>query len=90
LYEIAALASANRWFAAQAYSEALKGLLEDILKEGRESGEFERKTPLDLTRQSIFYAFLPFMDPLFLEHSIKLLPEAQVEVTNLVLRSLAP
>lgn len=90
LYEIAAQASAEKWSATQAYSERLQYLLEEILKEGRESGEFERKTPLDETRRSIYYALLPFIDPLFLERSLDLLPDAQVEVTGLVLRSLAP
>lgn len=90
LYEIAAHASSEKWATAQAYTERLQGLLEDILKEGRENGDFERKTPLDETRRSIFYAFLPFIDPVFLERSLDLLPDAQTEVTGLVLRSLAP
>ena len=90
LYEIAALASSEKWAAGVAYLERLQGLLEDILKEGRENGEFERKTPLDETRRSIFYALQPFIDPVFLERSLDVLPDAQVEVTSLVLRSLAP
>ena len=32
----------------------------------------------------------PFIDPVFLERSLDVLPDAQVEVTGLVLRSLAP
>ena len=90
LYEIAAHASSENWEVVQAYTERLQGLLEEILKEGRENGEFERKTPLDETRRSIFYALLPFIDPVFLERSLGLLPDAQTEVTGLVLRSLAP
>jgi AcrR family transcriptional regulator len=90
LYEIAVHASSEKWLTTQIYTERLQGLLEQILKEGRESGEFERKTPLDETRRSIFYAFLPFIDPVFLERSRDLLPDAQTEVTGLVLRSLAP
>ncbi|MFA5963805.1 MAG: TetR/AcrR family transcriptional regulator [Sphingomonas sp.] len=90
LYEIATHASSEKWAIAQAYKEQLQGLLEDILKEGRESGEFERKTPLDETRRSIFYAFLPFIDPVSIVRSLDLLPDAQTEVTGLVLRSLAP
>ena len=90
LYEIAALASSEKWAAGVAYLERLQGLLEDILKEGRENGEFERKTPLDETCRSIFYALQPFIDPVFLERSLDVLPDAQVEVTGLVLRSLAP
>ncbi|HEX7851353.1 MAG TPA: TetR/AcrR family transcriptional regulator [Sphingomonas sp.] len=90
LYEIAAHASSENWSTAQAYTDQLQALLEDILKEGRESGEFERKTPLDETRRAIFYAMKPFIDPVFLERSLGLLPDAQAEVTGLILRSLAP
>ncbi len=90
LYEIAVHASSENWEVVRVYTERLQGLLEEILKEGRESGEFERKTPLDETRRSIFYAFKPFFDPVFLERSLDLLPDAQTEVTGLVLRSLAP
>jgi len=90
LFEIAVHASSENWAPAQAYTERLRHLLEAILKEGREIGEFERKTPLDETVRSIFYALLPFIDPVFLERSLALPPEAQSEVTGLVLRSLAP
>jgi AcrR family transcriptional regulator len=90
LYEIAVHASSENWEVVRAYTERLQRLLEEILREGRESGEFERKTPLDETRRSIFYALLPFINPVFLEHSLALLPDAQTEVTALVLRSLAP
>jgi len=90
LYEIAVNASSENWEVARAYTERLQSLLEEILREGRESGEFERKTPLDETCRSIFYALRPFIDPVFLERSLDLLPDAQTEVTGLVLRSLAP
>ena len=90
LYEIAVHASSENWPAARGYTERLHGLLEAILKEGRESGEFERKTPIDETVRSIFYALLPFIDPVFLERSLDFPPDAQAEVTAMVLRSLAP
>jgi len=90
LYEIAVNASSENWEVARAYTERLQNLLEEILREGRENGEFERKTPLDETCRSIFYAIKPFIDPVFLERSLDLLPDAQTEVTGLVLRSLAP
>lgn len=90
IYEIAANASTEKWPATQAYGDRLRLLIEDIVRQGRESGEFERKTPLDETCRSIYYAFLPFTDPVFLERSLDLLPDAQTEATSLVLRSLAP
>ncbi|MBB4639938.1 TetR/AcrR family transcriptional regulator [Rhizorhapis suberifaciens] len=90
IYEIAALASSEKWSSAQAYTISLQALLATILKAGRESGEFERKTPLDETCRAIFYALLPFIDPLSLERNLNLLPDAPSEVAGLVLRSLAP
>ncbi len=90
LYEIALHASSENWAPAQAYTERLNQLLSSILKEGRESGEFERKTALDETCRSIFYALLPFIDPVFLQRSLDLPSDAQAEVTSLILRSLAP
>jgi len=90
LHEIAVQASSENWPPAQDYTRRLQRLLEAILKEGRESGEFERKTPLDETTRSIFYVFLPFLDPVYFERSLGLPPEANAEVTSLVLRSLAP
>lgn len=90
IYEVATHASSENWLPVQAYVERLQALLEDILKEGRESGEFERKTPIDETRRAIYYALLPFIDPVFLQRSIDILPDAQTEVINLILRSLAP
>ena len=90
IYEVATHASSENWAPVQAYVERLQALLEDILKEGRESGQFERKTPIDETCRAIYYALLLFIDPVFLQRSIDLLPDAQTEVTNLILRSLAP
>ncbi|RVU02164.1 TetR/AcrR family transcriptional regulator [Novosphingobium umbonatum] len=90
IYEIAALSAAEQWGSAQIYKATLKAMLLEIVKDGRESGEFERKTPLDETCRAIFYAMMPFIDPLHLERNLDLLPDAQVEVCGLILRSLAP
>jgi AcrR family transcriptional regulator len=90
IYEIAALSSAEQWASARTYKAALQTMLTEILREGRESGEFERKTPLDETCRAIGYAMMPFIEPLSLERNLDLLPEAQIEVCGLILRSLAP
>jgi hypothetical protein len=90
IYEIAALSASEQWASARTYTATLKAMLIEIVKEGRENGEFERKTPLDETCRSIFYAMMPFIDPLHLERNLDLLPDAQVEVCGLILRSLAP
>jgi AcrR family transcriptional regulator len=90
IYEVAALSALEQWNSARYYSATLRLIVEDLVREGRENGEFERKTPLDETCRAIFYAMMPFIDPLHLERNLDLLPEAQNEVTSLILRSLAP
>lgn len=90
IYDIAAYSAAEQWNSATRYKETLKTMLEEIVRSGRESGEFERKTPLDETCRAIFYAMVPFVDPLHLERNLDLLPDAQTEITGLILRSLAP
>src|SRR5438045_1690543 len=42
IYDVAAHASSEYWAPVQAYVERLQDLLEDILREGRQSGQFER------------------------------------------------
>jgi AcrR family transcriptional regulator len=90
IYDIAAHAAAEQWSPSVAYKETLKEMLQEIVKSGRKSSEFERKTPLDEACRAIFYAMTPFVDPLHLERNLDLLPDAQAEVTSLILRSLAP
>jgi AcrR family transcriptional regulator len=90
IYDITKYSTTEQWGSSNRYKETLKQMLEEIVKSGRESGEFERKAPLDETCRAIFYAMAPFVDPLHLEHNLDLLPDAQTEVTGLILRSLAP
>src|SRR6266480_2662280 len=54
LYDIAASGAGEGWPSARAYAKRLQQILIDIVREGRETGEFERKTPLDETAHAIF------------------------------------
>ncbi len=90
IYDIAAHSAAEQWSSAQSYRETLRAMILEIVRSGRESGEFERKTPIDETCRAIYYAMMPFVDPLHLERNLDLLPDAQMEVASLILRSLAP
>ncbi|GLR48096.1 TetR family transcriptional regulator [Sphingomonas astaxanthinifaciens DSM 22298] len=90
IYDIAAHSAAEEWNSYRKYRSTLQEMIQAIVREGREQGEFERKTPIDETCRAIFYAMMPFIDPLHLERNLDLLPDAQNEVTNLILRSLAP
>lgn len=90
LYEIAASAATEKWLAATAYEARLRKLLQDILQEGRQTGDFERKTPLDETANAIFMVMRPYLNPLLLQHNFDHVEEAPMHLSNLVLRSLSP
>ena len=90
LYEIAASAANERWQATIVYEESLRTLLQDILQEGRQSGDFERKTPLDETAMAIYLVMRPYLNPLLLQHSFDHTEVAPALLSSLVLRSLSP
>lgn len=89
LYEIAASAATERWQAVLAYEEHQK-LLRDALQQGRQTGDFERKTPLDETAMSIYLVMRPYLNPLLLQHSFDYTEQALSLLSSLVLRSLSP
>jgi AcrR family transcriptional regulator len=90
LYDIAAHSAGEGWPSARAYGERIRQILTEIVREGREMGEFERKTPLDETVHAIYLVMLPYVNPLLLQHNLDLVEEAPTQLSNLVLRSLAP
>jgi AcrR family transcriptional regulator len=90
LYDIAAYAAGEQWPSCCAYNERIRQMLTEIVREGRERGEFERKTPLDETVQAIDLVMQPFVNPLLLQYNLDVAEQAPVQLANLVLRSLAP
>jgi AcrR family transcriptional regulator len=90
LYDVAAYAAGEQWPSARAYCERIRQIVTDIVRDGRESGEFERKTPLDETVRAIDLVMQPYVNPLLLQYSLDVAEEAPVQLSNLVLRSLAP
>ena len=90
LYEIAASAATERWQAVLAYEERIQKLLKEVLQEGRQTGDFERKTPLDETSMSIYLVMRPYLNPLLLQYSFDYTAEAPTHLSSLVLRSLSP
>jgi AcrR family transcriptional regulator len=90
LYDIAAHSAGEGWPSARAHAERIRQILLEIVREGRETGEFERKTPLDETVHAIFLVILPFANPLLLQHNLDLVEDAPTRLSSLVLRSLAP
>ena len=90
LYDIAASAATGRWGAVRAFEERIQALLQDILRQGRESEEFERKTPLDEAAAAIYLVMRPYLNPLLLQHSFDYTEDAPAQLSSLVLRSLSP
>ena len=90
LYGVAAYAAGEQWPSARAYCERIRQIVTEIVREGRESGEFERKTPLDETVHAIDLVMQPYVNPLLLQYSLDVAEEAPMHLSNLVLRSLAP
>ena len=90
LHDIAAHGAGEGWPSARAYAERIRQMLMNIVREGRETGEFERKTPLDETVHAIYLVVHPYVNPLLLQHNLDRIEEASAQLSNLVLRSLAP
>lgn len=90
IYEIAVHSSTEKWPSSQDYKARMVAILAEIIVEGRESGEFERKTPLDETCRAIAGAMEPFANPVMLQYKLDDLPRGANEMLSLVLRSLAP
>lgn len=90
LYEIAAFAASEKWPPTITYEEEIRKILKKLILEGRETGEFERKTPIDETIGSIFLVMRPFINPLMLQHNLDFVEGAPSLLSALVLRSLAP
>ena len=90
LYDIAAVAGRDQWPSALAHDERLKVLVREIVLEGRQSGEFERKTPLDDAVQAIHLVLRPYISPVQLQYNLDIVTTAPVQLSALILRSLAP
>ena len=76
--------------AARAYDGRIQELLQDIVQQGRQSGDFERKTPLDEAVMAIHLVMRPYLNPLLLQHGLDYTDEAPLLLSSLILRSLSP
>ncbi|TCL06040.1 TetR/AcrR family transcriptional regulator [Sodalis ligni] len=90
LYDIVIYSTGEKWPSSQEYERQVRELLKNILRQGRETGEFETRTPLDDQCRSIFLAMESFVNPLLLQHKLDGIPAAIDDLIKLVLRSLTP
>lgn len=89
LYDIAASAATERWAAVRAFEERIQLMLQDVLRQGRETEDFERKTPLDETTNAIYLVMRSYLNPLHLQYSFDYTDDAPAQLSSLVLRSLS-
>lgn len=90
LWDIATTSATEMWPSARAYDEHLRNLITQIVREGRDAGDFERKTPLDEAANAIYLVMRPYVNPLLLQHNLDSAAEATPQLCSLILRSLAP
>jgi AcrR family transcriptional regulator len=90
LHDIAEVSSLERWPSSLEYYATIDEMLRQILIEGRNAGEFERKTPLDEVTRAVMQAMQPFIHPVMLRENLDRLPQGPADVVSLILRSLSP
>jgi AcrR family transcriptional regulator len=90
LYDIAAVAARDKWPSAEAHEGRLRQLIEQIIVEGRQRGEFERKTPLDEAAHAIYLVMRPYINPVQLQYNLETASAAAALLSSLILRSLSP
>jgi AcrR family transcriptional regulator len=90
MHDIVTVSFEEHWHNLEAYNQGLIDIIRRVLLRGRETGEFERKTPLEEACRAIHHTMQSFFHPILLEQNLDHLEEDATAVANLVLRSLAP
>ena len=88
LYDVAAVAMRDRWSSASRYESRVREALVQIVREGRDVGEFERKTPLDDVVGGIYLLMQAHINPVLLQYSPERAQEGEADLLALILRSL--
>jgi AcrR family transcriptional regulator len=90
MHDIVAAALTEKWQSCETHDATLLAVIRRIVQDGREAGEFERKTPVDEASRAILLTLEPIKNPLLLEQRLDTLDADAAAIANLVLRSLAP
>jgi AcrR family transcriptional regulator len=78
----------EHWSSHARFKESLYQMIRTIVIQGRESGDFERKTPLEETCRAIARMTDLFFHPVLLEQAGKSQADEATAVANVVVRSL--
>ncbi|MCX5564013.1 TetR/AcrR family transcriptional regulator [Alcaligenes phenolicus] len=91
MQEVVIEALQNNWATVDQHREDLLTQITTLVRAGRESGDFERRTPLDEVVQGILFALTACLHPVLLEiHPPEKTRQGLLVVTQLILRSLMP
>lgn len=88
IHDLVAVTCEENWGSIARFKEARFQLIRKIVVQGRESGEFERKSPLDETCRAIAQMTDLFFHPMLLEQAGKSQRDEAIAVANVVIRSL--
>jgi AcrR family transcriptional regulator len=89
MHDIVSAALSEKWQSILDHNVALNLIVRRVVTEGREAGEFERKTSTDETCRAIVLAMDPIRIPILLELRLNSIEDDAAVLANLVLRSLA-
>ena len=90
MHDIVAAALAEKWQSVASHDAALLAVLRRTVQDGRDAGEFERKTPLEETCRAILLILEPIKNPTLLAQRLDTLEADAAAIAALVLRSLSP
>ena len=90
MHDMVATGMEHRWSSIERHIEVMSEVARFLVQEGRASGEFERKSPLEEVAGAVASTFAPFCHPALLEGSVDEDLTARAEaVATIVLRGLA-
>lgn len=92
LHDIIVVSIENQWTITEEHDKVVYEVIRQIISDGRDSGEFERKTPLDEVCIAIRATAATYAHPVLLSRlgGTEEMETKLAAVTNLILRSLAP
>ena len=88
IYELVSASFEENWESVGRFREGLVEMIRKVIIQGRKSGEFERKTPLEETSRAISRMTELFYHPSFLKQAGKSQEEEALAVANVAVRSL--
>jgi len=88
MHDIVAASFEERWSSLDRFNEGVFQIVRRVIVQGRESGDFERKTPLEETCRAIARTTQLFFHPVLLEQAGEIRDEDVLAVANMVVRSL--